>query len=92
MLLGMPFWALANCHKDVYADGYMTVTLSNPNPPFQHIVVPTTAREFQEMPRKLNSKVQQCESLFNEDKGVPKTFAELPMFTEETLESFLRPT
>src|ERR1700761_615296 len=62
MLLGLPFWALANCHKDTYADGFMSVTLSNPNPPFQMIVVPTTPRG-PVAPR--NDRTDTCEAMYN---------------------------
>ncbi|KZS95145.1 hypothetical protein SISNIDRAFT_408934, partial [Sistotremastrum niveocremeum HHB9708] len=31
LLLGMPFFALADCHKDIYRNGYMTITMTNPN-------------------------------------------------------------
>lgn len=44
LLLGLPFWALSNCHLDVYPDGYMTATLTDPNPPNETIVVQSFAR------------------------------------------------
>ncbi|KZT31224.1 hypothetical protein SISSUDRAFT_961115, partial [Sistotremastrum suecicum HHB10207 ss-3] len=31
LLLGLPFWALAQVHKDVYRDGFMTLTMTDPN-------------------------------------------------------------
>jgi hypothetical protein len=68
MLLGMPFWALANCHQDVYPDGYMTLTLVNPNPPNETIVVPTIAREYGELPPELR-RVNGKESFVNENEG-----------------------
>jgi hypothetical protein len=41
ILLGMPFRALANCHTDVYADGYTTLTISDLNNPSWVVTVPT---------------------------------------------------
>jgi hypothetical protein len=88
MLLGMPFWALANCHKDVYADGYMTVTLSNPNPPFQTIVVPTTAREYQEVPKELRESL--LNSSQDDNSDLLNAYGAFPLIAEPSLEEFFR--
>lgn len=44
LLLGLPFWGLTNCHLDIYPDGFMTATLTDPNPPGETIVVQSFAR------------------------------------------------
>ncbi|KZS95221.1 hypothetical protein SISNIDRAFT_464872 [Sistotremastrum niveocremeum HHB9708] len=50
LLLGLPFWALAQVHKDVYRDGFMTLTMTDPNDEETMVTVSTTARGSQPHP------------------------------------------
>jgi hypothetical protein len=91
LLLGLPFWALTNCHLDIYADGFMTATLRDPNPPCETVVV-------QSFPRNPNLDRMPLESLLQEitiqkedseeSHLVPKALRNIALASDPDVHSF----